>query len=663
MILGLLTLLTALCISGIAAYYSIVGLTAIFAAAVVPIIIMGAVLELGKVVTTLWLHYNWERSPWKIKSYLVTAVVVIMFITSMGIFGFLSKAHLDQGVPSGDIQAQVSLLDEKIATQRDNITVAKKAMVQMDASVDQMMARTTDDTGATKSANLRRSQAKERAKLQADVDLAQKTITKLQEQRAPIASQFRKAEAEVGPIKYIAALIYGDKTDQNMLERAVRWVIIIIVCVFDPLAIVLILAATTSLDWAREKRAKKKEEKIAAQGYSEDDVKKLIEEAVAITEAKFEDKALIECAKQEEKIGAEIKALQTQLDQTAGICETREQELTEIATHINTMVGEVSELTGIINSLEENCSAALTREESLKRDLAGLVAEYDALLESKQAVEKKAEATEGQAQVYNEELTTALTKTVDLEEALKGKLQEIDDLKAVIEANKNMHIVAVGQEPLGAEFDQVLHENIWDLYETEPEPEGSIVKPNPIFEIAPIVEPEPIPEPIVEELVVEEITETEPVVIEEIIPEPVAELEPVVQEPPEPPPAPEPVVEVAPIETVVIPEPDPVVLPDFKPTLDIAAFPQGGNASFGVRFPPNPLRGDLFLRVDFSPSKLYKWLGQRWVEMDKNNHDNYIFDEEYIKLLVDKVASGEYDIDDLNSIEQEQIAEYLQKNS
>ena len=156
MILGLITLLTALSISGIAAYHSIVGLTAIFAAAVMPIIVMGAVLELGKVVTTLWLHYNWERAEWKIKSYLIAAVVILMLITSMGIFGFLSKAHLDQAVPSGDIMAQVALFDEKIKTQRDNIDSNRKVMAQMDSAVDQLMSRTTDDTGAQRSANLRR---------------------------------------------------------------------------------------------------------------------------------------------------------------------------------------------------------------------------------------------------------------------------------------------------------------------------------------------------------------------------------------------------------------------------------------------------------------------------------------------------------------------------
>ena len=145
MIFGLFTLAVALTISGVAAYYSIAGLCAIFAAAVVPIIIMGAALELGKITATVWLHKFWHRANIQFKLYLIPAIVVLMIITSMGIFGFLSKAHMDQSVTVGDSAAQVAILDEKIKTEQDNITSAKKALSQMDAQVDQMLSRTTDD--------------------------------------------------------------------------------------------------------------------------------------------------------------------------------------------------------------------------------------------------------------------------------------------------------------------------------------------------------------------------------------------------------------------------------------------------------------------------------------------------------------------------------------
>ena len=254
MVFGYLLLLIALTISVTAAFYSIAGLTAIFAAAFWPIVIMGSVLELGKVITTVWLHKYWDRVALQFKLYLVPAIGILMLITSMGIFGFLSKAHLDQAVPAGDVSAQVQILDDKIKTERDNIEAARKALKQMDAQVDEKLSRTTDDRGAERAVQIRRNQAKERNNLQNEIAAAQKKISSLQEQRAPIASQARKVEAEVGPIKYIAALIYGDNPDANLLEKAVRWVIILIVLVFDPLALVLILAADQTFEWHRPKR-------------------------------------------------------------------------------------------------------------------------------------------------------------------------------------------------------------------------------------------------------------------------------------------------------------------------------------------------------------------------------------------------------------------------
>jgi hypothetical protein len=251
MMFGYLTLFTALILSMSAAVYSILGLTAIFAAAFWPIVVLGSSLEIGKIVTTLWLHKYWTRAELQYKLYLCSAVIILMVLTSMGVFGFLSKAHLDQAVPSGDIQAQVQIFDDKIQTQKDNIKTARSALTQMDSAVDQIMGRSQDEKGADKAVAIRRSQARERTALQNDISKAQTEITKLQEQRAPVASQARQVEAEVGPIKYIAALIYGDNPEANILEKAVRWVIILIVIVFDPLALTLLLAATKTFEWER----------------------------------------------------------------------------------------------------------------------------------------------------------------------------------------------------------------------------------------------------------------------------------------------------------------------------------------------------------------------------------------------------------------------------
>lgn len=250
--LSSLTLLVALALSTVAAYYSIIGLTAIFAGAIIPVIVMGSILEVGKITATVWLRKYWSRASWVLKLYLVPAVIALALLTSMGIFGFLSKAHMDQGITSGDVQAKLSLYDEKIKTQRENIELARKALTQMDNQVDQRLSRGDSETSAERAVQIRRQQAGERSKLQKDIGNAQQEIQKLNEERAPIAAENRKVEAEVGPIKYIAALIYGDNADNNTLESAVRWVIILLVIVFDPLAIALVLAANASREWDEE---------------------------------------------------------------------------------------------------------------------------------------------------------------------------------------------------------------------------------------------------------------------------------------------------------------------------------------------------------------------------------------------------------------------------
>jgi len=247
-----LALISGLTISAVAVWYSVAGLVAIFAAAAIPIIIMGVTLEISKLVATVWLKMNWSRAPVLMRTYLLTAIAVLMLITSMGIFGFLSKAHLDQAVPTGDIAAKVAIIDEKIKTERDNIETARKALTQMDATVDQTIARSSDEKGADKAVALRRSQQRERTNLQNEIAAAQKKIAAYNEERAPIAKDLRAVEAEVGPIKYIAALIYGDNPDANVLEKAVTWVIIIIVFVFDPLAVILLLASQYSFQWFRK---------------------------------------------------------------------------------------------------------------------------------------------------------------------------------------------------------------------------------------------------------------------------------------------------------------------------------------------------------------------------------------------------------------------------
>jgi hypothetical protein len=257
MLFALITLLSAFSLSAIAAYYSVIGLMAVFAASPIPIAIMGGALEFSKLIAASWAYKNWKVAPKFLKYYFTVAVMILMFITSLGIFGYLSKAHNDQTLISGDVSAKIEMIDEKIKVEKDNIDVNRKQIKQMDDAVDQVMVRSTNEKGAEKAASLRKAQQTERSRILKEIETYNKRISTLNEERAPIAAEIRKVEAEVGPIKYIAALIYGDSIDSSLLDKSVRFVIILLVLVFDPMAVLLVIAGNFSL----RQIAKEKEEK------------------------------------------------------------------------------------------------------------------------------------------------------------------------------------------------------------------------------------------------------------------------------------------------------------------------------------------------------------------------------------------------------------------
>lgn len=530
MLFGLFILAVALSISAVAAYYSIAGLTAIFAAAVVPIIIMGAVLEVGKIAATVWLHKFWHRANIQFKLYLVPAILVLMLITSMGIFGFLSKAHMDQNITVGDSAAQVQILDEKIKTEQDNITASKQALKQMDAQVDQMLGRTTDDRGANRAVQIRKNQAKERKSLQADITAAQKTISALQNERAPLAAESRKIEAEVGPIKYIAALIYGDNPDANLLERAVRWVIILLVLVFDPLALILILAAEQTLIWNREDKRKKEDEYELDDGQLTDEQYEKIKQEADVDE----DIAM-------QKFFDDGKELAKSIDDNDGYLPANYAS-TQSYLHRPWVWPESTTTEGLVP------------KQSIVEDHLDIP------------------IPEGEEMWAQEAIDTDTSKQ-DLDNAIS--------LIAEMQAKLDV---------LQAEHD-AKHEEL------------------------------------------AQIKSVDPVTLTDHLGNPIA---------------------------TYYPQPQQVTAPD----LSINAELDGNSVSagFGTTFPKNPTKGDMYLRVDYLPSKLYKWNDIKWIEVDKTTTDVYSYDVEYIKHLTNKIASGEYDVDLLTPAEQEQIQQYIKNN-
>ena len=249
MVLALVTLITALGISAVAAFYSIVGLMAIFSASALSIAVMGIVLEIGKLITASWLYQNWKRVPFLLKSYLTIAVIVLMFITSMGIFGYLSKAHIDQGSGTSELYVKVERLDNRITSERKIITRAEKQLSALDSALDKYL-----ELGAvSKGLKKREDQEQERNSLTDNINNAQGRIDKLLDEKSEYKLQINSFEVEVGPLKYISALVYGDEA-LDYIDTAVRAVILILVFVFDPLAVLLIIAANISFTEYNDKR-------------------------------------------------------------------------------------------------------------------------------------------------------------------------------------------------------------------------------------------------------------------------------------------------------------------------------------------------------------------------------------------------------------------------
>ena len=247
----IITFISAISISVIAAGYSIVGLATLFAGAVVPIIAMGTALEIGKLVAASWLYNNWKSSYANklLKTYLFSSIVVLIFITSMGIFGFLSKAHLDQVQPTSGNQLSIDSYNKQINQQQVIIDRAEKTLNQLDKALDVYIANEYVSRGLKE----RAKQKEEREILNKTINEATTKILELNKAKNTVEIEQIKIEAEVGPLKYIAELIYGDEA-KNHFDEAVRIVILILIFVFDPLAVLLLIAANISLKQYRMKK-------------------------------------------------------------------------------------------------------------------------------------------------------------------------------------------------------------------------------------------------------------------------------------------------------------------------------------------------------------------------------------------------------------------------
>ena len=239
--LSLLTFVTSLAIAAVAAWYSIIGLTTIFSAAVIPIIIMGIVLEIGKLVAAAWVYNHWRETSILLRTYLVSAIVVLMLITSMGIYGFLSKSHIDAGINTGEISVKIERIDNRIKSEQRQIDRAEKNILEMDTTLEKTEYGFFDDSRLEE----RKRQTAEREQLNSIITKSENSIDDLLDKKSEYELEVKNFEVEVGPIKYIAALIYGDEA-KNYLDNTVRYVILLLIFVFDPLAVLLLISANMS---------------------------------------------------------------------------------------------------------------------------------------------------------------------------------------------------------------------------------------------------------------------------------------------------------------------------------------------------------------------------------------------------------------------------------
>ena len=727
MLLGLLILFVALALSGIAAYYSIIGLTAIFAAAVIPIIVMSGILEVAKLACTVWLHQNWQRARFVMKLYLVPAVAVLMFITSMGIFGFLSKSHIEQSAMGTEQIEQVKVIEDKLlraqakverwnaeigrlnrgetsgridglitreqeridkankriqpqidaenskikefreqaATEveqqnkrlrdaqkrtKDDIEIAEKRLAQLDKDVAAYTSQgtvkggvfTADVDNVKKGNQLRAQQKPERDQLEKAIQKAKNTeigvasrvqreitninkrladqiknveknvdkirasikntvdsananiakytleagssnknvdarikelelnieniqpeIDGLREEKFVFEKQYRQFEAEVGPVKYIAQLIYGDNPDQNLLEAAVRWVIILIVAVFDPLAIMMLLAATETFAWRREDKTK-----------------------YAITEQE------VSATKDSEEVPSTLPVETT-------------EEIPETEIHDESKQTSTTE----DGPADEEPSETRSEDKSDGRE-TGVDTE-----EPKQDTKK----IERVLHVEHIVVPEPEEKTETYPHAYENEYVPNPEIEEEIEQHALEHIE---EEKVDPEIEEEIDRDI-DSHITEEEIQAV---EDDIFEWKEEDENDPYKRAkrIWKRLNTDDTLKNQEQLYNDGV------------------------IDKLPWEQYID-----------APEEKLESF---AHSTFGTTLPGAPIKGDTFVLTTTLPSKLYKFNGEKWIEVDKETSESYVYNEEYISHLIERLGSGEYDPELLNDAERSAIEDQLKKD-
>jgi len=452
MFLNIIALITAITISGVAAYYSIVGLTAVFSGVFIPIIIMGGALEVGKIVTTVWLHTYWRDLRWFLKWYMTAAVIILMFITSMGIFGFLSRAHIEVTSQAGGSDLLIQQVDQSIALEQKRIEDSRAVIKQLDDSVTSLLqgsaSNAVRDNNRTaqltsQATKLRQSQKKERDALMTTIDDANKRIAVLSKDKLKLEQDKAKIEAEVGPVKYIAQLIYGDTVNKDLLERAVRWVIIIIVAVFDPLAVAMVLGVTMVINARKQRKTDEpviEERIVEVEKIVEVPVEKIVEKVVEVPVEKvvtqavpiFQDK-IVEVPVEVEKIVEVEKPIEV-------IKEVEVERIVEVP--VDRVQVEYVTDPALVTELEEQRD----RADQAEVELAEVLATVEQLRNEEPKVIEKIVEVEKPIEVIKEkiiEIEKPIEKIVEVERIVERQVpvEVIKEIEKIVEIEKPVEVI------------------------------------------------------------------------------------------------------------------------------------------------------------------------------------------------------------------------------
>lgn len=600
--MGWIALIMSLLIAGCAAYFSITGLAVLFAAALIPVIIMTTTLEVGKLGATFFLHRYWDDLPHRLKWPMTMMVVILMVITSMGIFGFLSKGHIEQETPSVTLNIDIEDADEQIAAHNERIKQYKQETKIINDSINKMIehARVSRKGGALDRMKEFKPQLDA---AQVGIDHQQQQIRALRALKSKAKREVSGIEAKLGPIKYVAELFGFDLAkDADGKGKAVRIIIVMFMIAFDPFAIFLIMAADwTFMRHRKEQRELKEEEDGEAIDDEKEEVEKLQKEILetANKTQELDDALLAELQEiitthetivntkdeeitllnelvdanvierivwRETEVPVEVED-NTRVRELEATLITLEQELEEKTVELNEYLEVLEELGNTLDAKPTEVEVKVedtAKVDALEADLQVMSDEYAAYKEVTDTLAKEKSEASSKLQRVQNELDTMRGKMLTAENSLQGSRNENTKLQSQIDVISAQNVTLSDDISARDKAVQALNTK-YNLVEKIP---GLAIQA------------------------------------------------------------------------------------DNSPTIN----PSTG---FGTDFPTDPVLNQMFLRVDTMPSKLFRFEGTRWMEAEKDSQVEY--DEKYLTHMINELGDGNLELNDLSTKEQQEIENMLSK--